>query len=69
MIIYLFIYLFRVISKKKMVGGWVGGVSSIQFFLDVWNLFNFARPLMTELSHNILLMRLFQQSSEKNKKL
>ena len=27
-------------QKKKIwrVGGWVGGVSSIQFVLDVWNL-------------------------------
>ena len=29
--------------KKKV--WWVGGVSSIQFFVDVWNLFNFAKPL------------------------
>ena len=32
--------------QKKVWMGWVGGVSSIQvFFLDFWNLFNFARPL------------------------
>ena len=24
---------------KKWIGGWVGGVSSIQFFLDVWIFF------------------------------
>ena len=23
-------------------GGWVGGASSIQFYLDLWNFFNFA---------------------------
>ena len=28
-----------------MGGGWVGGVSSIQFFLDFWIFFNFAKPL------------------------
>ena len=34
--------------KKKIgcrVGGWGGGVSSIQFYLDLWNFFNFAKPL------------------------
>ena len=31
--------------KKSLEGGWVGGVSSIQFFWDFWNLFNFAKPL------------------------
>ena len=31
--------------KKSLDGGWVGGVSSIQFFLDFWNFFNFAKPL------------------------
>ena len=32
--------------QKKVWMGWVGGVSSIQFFLDFWNLFNFAKPLI-----------------------
>ena len=32
-------------QQKSLDGGWVGGVGSIQFFLDVWNLFNFAKPL------------------------
>ena len=31
--------------KKSLDVGWVGGVSSIQFFLDFWNFFNFAKPL------------------------
>ena len=31
--------------QKKEVCMWVGGVSSIQFVLDFWNFFNFARPL------------------------
>ena len=30
-------------QKKSLGGGWVGGVSSIQFFF--WNFFNFAKPL------------------------
>ena len=29
----------------RFAGGRVGGVSSIQVFLDFWNLFNFAKPL------------------------
>ena len=33
------------LKKKKLEGGWVGGVSSIPFFLDFWNLFNFAKLL------------------------
>ena len=33
-------------QKKSLDGGWVGGVSSIQFFLDVWYYFNFAKPLI-----------------------
>ena len=32
-------------KKKNWIGGWVGGLSSIQFFLDFWNFFNFAKPL------------------------
>ena len=33
-------------QKKSLDGGgWVGGVSSIQFFLYFWNFFNFAKPL------------------------
>ena len=40
--------------KKKFGWGWVGGVSSIQFFLDFWNCFNFAKPL-TYLSNVFLL--------------
>ena len=32
--------------KKKLNRRWVGVVSSIQFFLDVWDCFNFARPLI-----------------------
>ena len=32
-------------QKESLDGGWVGGVSSIQFFLEVWNFFNFAKPL------------------------
>ena len=31
-------------QKKKFVWGWVGGLRRIQFFLDLWNFFNFARP-------------------------
>ena len=31
--------------KTIWIGGWVGGLSSIQFFLDFWNFFNFAKPL------------------------
>ena len=34
-----------VIGFQKKVWMWVGGVSSIQFVLDFWNFFNFARPL------------------------
>ena len=30
------------------MGGWVGGLSSIQFFLDFWNFFNFAKLLKSE---------------------
>ena len=30
---------------KKKDRGWVGGMSYIQLLLDVWNFFNFARPL------------------------
>ena len=39
-------------QKKKniWIGGWVGGLSSIQFFSDFWNFFNFAKPLTTCLS-------------------
>ena len=29
-------------QKNSLDGGWAGGVSSIQFFLDFWNCFNFA---------------------------
>ena len=32
-------------QKKSLYGGWVGGVSSFQVFLDFLNLFNFAKPL------------------------
>ena len=32
-------------KKNIWIGGWVGGLSSIQFFLDFWNLLNFAKPL------------------------
>ena len=32
-------------QKKNWIGGWVGGLSSIQFFWDFWNFFNFAKPL------------------------
>ena len=32
-------------EKKIGIGGWVGGLSSIQFFWDFWNFFNFAKPL------------------------
>ena len=32
-------------QKKSLDGGWVGGVSSIQVFLDLGNFFNFAKPL------------------------
>ena len=32
-------------QKKHLDGGWVGGVSSIQFCLDVLNFLNFAKPL------------------------
>ena len=33
-------------QKKSLHRGWVGGVSSIQFFwLDFWNCFNFTKPL------------------------
>ena len=32
-------------KKKNWIGGWVGGLSSIQFFLDFLNFFNFAKPL------------------------
>ena len=36
----------RWVSKKRSLdGGWQGGVSSIQFFLDFLELFNFAKPL------------------------
>ena len=31
--------------KKKKLDGWVGGLSSIQIFLDFLNFFNFAKPL------------------------
>ena len=32
-------------KKNIWIGGWVGGLSSIQFFLDFWNFVNFAKPL------------------------
>ena len=32
-------------KKKNWIGGWVGGLSSIQFFLFFWIFFNFAKPL------------------------
>ena len=32
-------------KKKNWIGGWVGGLSSIQFFFDFWNFFYFAKPL------------------------
>ena len=32
-------------KKNIWIGGWVGGLSSIQIFLDFWNFFNFAKPL------------------------
>ena len=32
-------------QEKSLDGGWVGGVSSIQFVLDFLNFFNFAKPL------------------------
>ena len=31
--------------KKKWIEEWMGRVSSMQICLDVWNFFNFARPL------------------------
>ena len=34
-----------VMGYKKLDGGWVGGVSSIQFFLAFFDFFNFAKPL------------------------
>ena len=33
------------LKKRSLDGGWVGGVSSTNFFWDFWNLFNFAKPL------------------------
>ena len=35
-----------VMGFPKKVCMWVGGVSSIQVFLDFWNFFNFAKPLI-----------------------
>ena len=35
--------------QNKLDGGWVGGVSSIQFFLDFLIFFNFAKPLMPDI--------------------
>ena len=32
-------------QKKVCMKGLVGGVSSIHFFGDFWNVFNFAKPL------------------------
>ena len=32
-------------KKKKLDGGWVGGVSSIQFVFGFFEFFNFAKPL------------------------
>ena len=32
-------------QKKKFGWAWVGGVGSIQVFLDFWNCFNLAKPL------------------------
>ena len=37
----------------------MGGLSSIQFFLDFWNLFNFAKPLSKDAGvqrHNMILV-------------
>ena len=34
-----------VMGFQKMFGGCVHGVTSIQFFGDFWNLFNFAKPI------------------------
>ena len=31
--------------SKQIGWGWVCGVSSIQFYMDFWKLFNFAKPL------------------------
>ena len=32
-------------QKKSSDGGWVGGVSSIKFYFDLWNFVNFAKTL------------------------
>ena len=56
-------------KKKSLDGGWVGGVSFIQFF---WNLFNFAKPLINQptcsqciIEINVLcLMRSITSSTE-----
>ena len=37
--------------QKKVWMGWVGGVSSIQYLLDHWNFFNFAKPLRISWIH------------------
>ena len=34
-------------QKKSLDGGWVDGVSSIQFCWHFWNFVNFARPIST----------------------
>ena len=46
-------------QNKSLDGEWVGGVSSIQFFWDFLNFFNFAKPLTckTELSSELRVAR------------
>ena len=36
-------------SVMGLDGEWVGGMSSIHIFLDVWNCFNFAKLLSPEI--------------------
>ena len=46
--------------KQIWMEGWVGGVSSIQFFWDFWHFFNFAKPLT---NNSILLLPIMSSIS------
>ena len=47
-----------VMGVQKKIGWWVGGVSAIQFVLDFWNFFNFAKPLQ---GSNLTLLTTFPE--------
>ena len=44
-------------KKVWMGGGWVGGVSAIQFFLGIFGIFYFAKPLRAALGRDVVVIR------------